>query len=121
MEEAKIISEFNEMGFQIQRLHNIWVECERLSRQGKFLSWNWQLDNAKKELYWDAKDLDKRNDKKYIINIEEINKKIFIAFSLKRMGTIYKLLTEKEIILREIQQECGKGSRYKSSDEDEMD
>ena len=121
MGEDKIISEFNESMFQIQRLHNIWLDCETLSRKGNFSDWNWKLNSAKKELNWDAKELDNKEDSNYLNKLEELDKQIFLALIKRLRGTLYKLLTEKEMLLRTIQQECGKGARYKSAEEDDWD
>jgi len=35
-DKEQVISEFNEMGFQISRLHNDWLICKTLREQGKF-------------------------------------------------------------------------------------
>ena len=107
--------------FQIQRLHNIWLDCESLSRTGNFSGWNWKLNSAKKELNWDANELDSKEDSNYLSKLKELDAQIFLALIRKLKGTLYQLLTEKEMLLRTIQQECGKGARYKPYDEDEMD
>jgi hypothetical protein len=56
-------SVFNEASFQINRLHNAWLNCKRYRTTGNFFDWRWELENVWSELYCDAVRLDKDKDK----------------------------------------------------------
>ena len=118
--EDKIISEFNENANKIARLHNIWLECERFSNDGRFPKWNWKLDTAKRELFSEAKRLSDENNN-YIEKLEEMDKKVLRALAMRKTNILYNLLQEKEIMLRDIQQESGMGLTHKSTEEDDWD
>lgn len=120
-EDIKKISEFNESAYQINRLNNIWIKCQIFRNSGLLINWKWKLDDALAELSYDASRLDDSEDKEYLKTLQRIDKEIAFAEKYKNLRLLYKKLFEKELILREIQQECGKGSRYKSADEDVMD
>ncbi len=118
--EEKVVSEFNENANKIARLHNIWLDCERYSNNGRFQKWNWKLDTAKRELFFEARRVS-NEDIDYLINIKEVDKKILSAILMKKRNTLYALLQQKEIILRDIQQESGMGLTHKSAEEDDWD
>ncbi len=124
MDESKQISEFNESMFQIQRLHNHWLEFDKFIKRGDFSKARWELDSVESELYWDAKRLDddgrKELDKEegFMNQLINSNKILQGAFYKGYLNIIYTLLRSKERLLREIQQESGKGARYKDADED---
>ena len=121
----KLLSDFNEAKYQILRLHNIWLNCNLLSCAGNLIEWNWKLDSAWRELRKDAKDLDGNKEKEegdensFFNRIETINKQIAKNKSDKQ--ELYKTIMEKEMILRELQDVSGKGSKKKRQDEDLMD
>jgi len=120
-EEEKKISEFNESMLQIQRLDNKWREIANAREQGDLSRAKFKLDSIEIELMNDAKILTNR-EYDYVKELKNINKEIYNLNpkETKSIIKLYILLKEKEILLRQIQQECGKGSRYKASDEDEM-
>jgi len=124
-ENEKTISEFNESIFQLQRLHNNWLEIAIKRKRGDFEGTRWVLDSQEAELEFDAEKLDEDNDKEHIKKIEEVNKEIDKAWLeknyLNRRIKIYQALLKKEKILRKVQQESGKGAKYKSLDEDSLD
>jgi len=121
-EEEKKISEFNESMLQIQRLHNHWLELSKFREQGDLGKAKFKLDSIEIELMNDVRDLTDENSN-YIEKLNDINEKIYNLNpkEIKSIIDLYKLLKEKEIILRQIQQLCGKGSRYRDFTEDEMD
>lgn len=104
------LSEFNEAVFQIQRLHNLWVECHVCTKRGDINHYKWVLDRTWLELYVDAKRLDddKRRTFKYIETLNKINEKVAKA---KTKDELYAILKEKEMFLRELQDTSGKGSK----------
>lgn len=113
-----MISEFNEAKLQIYRLHQMWVTSDFARRAGDLISWKWILDGAEIELAEDAKRLDKSKKREYVKEIKEINEKLNSQVKKKEM---YELLKKKMILLKEIQNEAGKGARYKYEDEDSID
>lgn len=120
-EEEKKISEFNESMLQIQRLHNHWLELSKFREQGDLGKAKFKLDSIEIELMNDVRDLTDDDDN-YIEKLKNINKELNdLKPEVKSILELYKLLKEKEIILRQIQQLCGKGSRYRDFSEDEMD
>ncbi len=123
-EKKNLISDFNEAKFQILRLHLLWQSCNSLSQSGKLIQWKWKLDNIWRELSVDAAEKDDSVDKdkeKYFIRVKDINKAIVTAETKKNRAEIYDALQNKEIFLRQLQQDAGKGSRKHSQDEDDMD
>ena len=122
-ERKKLISDFNEAKLQILRLHGLWSDCHHLSCSGKLIQLNWKLDRIYIELINDMWDEDKvkksKEPKSFYQRILEINGDI------SKEGTggnkFYKLLIEKEMILRELQNAAGKGGRKSEEDADVMD
>ncbi len=118
--QSKLISEFNEAKWQIFRLNNLWIECRRLREHGRLIGVRWRLDSATIELWNDAirLDKDKKEEEKYTTKLEKLDKEIETCCKNKDFNELYKKLIEKERVLREIQEESGKGARYKSADEE---
>lgn len=125
-------SMFNEGLYQIQRLHNLWLTANIQSRQPKttnYMEWRWTLDAIWRELSRDAiksysEDFDadkfdavlKDNPwyKKYL----ELDKDVDAKTSIRDK---YIALTKLEMFLRSLQENLGKGSKWKNLDEDEME
>ena len=118
--DDRIISEFNESMLQIQRLHNHWLDFDKFVKRGNFLPARWELDSVESELYWDAKRMDRDEELGFVKQLNDINLLIQSAYNRGFVKLVYTLLRNKERLLREIQQESGKGSRYKSEEEDSM-
>jgi len=119
----RLISEFNEAKFQIYRLHNLWQEAKHHRESGNLVHLRWTLDSAAIELSHDAKKLDGnlKDDKEgYVFKVEELNSEINSAVQNGNLSKLYLKLVEKEKLLREIQEESGKGGRYKQEDSDWM-
>ena len=123
-EKKELISDFNEAKFQILRLHLLWQSCNSLSQSGKLIQWKWKLDIIWRELSVDAAEKDKSidNDKdKYFTRVKELNNNIAKAEEQKNLEELYETLQKKEIFLRQLQEDAGKGSRKHAHDEDDMD
>ena len=123
-ERKELISDFNEAKFQILRLHLLWQSCNSLSQSGKLIQWKWKLDIIWRELSVDAAEKDKSIDKdkdKYFTRVKELNNSIAEAEEQKNREELYKTLQKKEIFLRQLQEDAGKGSRKHAHDEDDMD
>jgi len=119
----KLVSDFNEAGFQIQRLHEIWSSCNYLASHGRLLDWNWKLDRAFVELTKDMDDEDGKEesekDTSYYNKILKIDEEIIV--NQKNRTKLYRCLIRKEQMLRRLQEACGKGSKKKKEGEDLMD
>ncbi len=110
MPERKL-SEFNEASFQIQRLHNAWLDCRRLRESGNLEKWKWALDSVEIELSVDS--IDNEGE------LEDVNKKLSGIKEIK-LEDFYLFLKEKEKLLRKIQDKAGKGGKYKDPDDDNL-
>lgn len=117
----KEVTEYNEMGFKIQRLHNMWLGITHAREQGSFDSCRWKLDSVEAELAFEMERLDGDEGFKYNDQVKKINEKIDDVFIKRQRRGIYESLLKKEKLLRKIQQEAGMGTRYKGMDDDNMD
>lgn len=119
-DKKELLSSFNEAKFQIIRLHSLWQKCNTLSQTGQLTRWKWDLDTIWRELSPDALAIDKNKEdkEKYSTKIKELNENIAKS---KGKDDIYQALQEKEIFLRCLQDEVGKGSKRTDRDEDDID
>lgn len=116
-DKKELISAFNEAKFQMVRLNYLWSRCNYYSQSGNLDNWKWALDTVARELSPDIKEMDRDKDER---------KKALVKLNLsiaeaKNQESMYTALQEKEIYLRCIQDEVGKGSKRISIDEDEID
>jgi len=119
MTNERLISEFNEAVFQIGRLHNIWLQSRVARESGQLIKWKWILDSAMIELCNDVRRLDEiKETDTYKEKLEKLDQEIESAEKRQDFKELYKKLKEKEMLLREIQEEAGKGSKLKSIEED---
>ena len=131
--EITKISKINSAGLINLRLHRLWEDCNKHSREGKFLSWNGDLDRIWCELAGDV-DEGKETENKWgdikkglkpILPFR--NWKLTSGFQDISMAQIklksgqYEALMEKEIFLRKLMNKQGKGSAYQDSIDDYMD
>lgn len=98
------VSEFNEASYQILRLHNLWTKCTYYSTKGMLDEWRWTLDRVWIELSADASG----NKKKYFNKNRILNLKIALA---KDSSKLYEKLQDKEMFLRTLQEDVGKGGK----------
>lgn len=126
--EKEFISTYNEGMYQIQRLHFLWIDCNNKSRTGDLQGWRWTLDTIWRELTRDAvkdrtpdiKSVEELKDKNsWFVQYHELDKKINDAGTDKRKK--YDALSQLEIFLRILQNEVGKGGKYRDPDEDGME
>lgn len=115
-------SVYNEGYFQIMRLNDCWSKANYYSQTGKLIEWRWILDVVFREL---ARDVHKKqngstlNDfdaNPIVKNISELDKKIKTSFLNKKKADIYNSLNKKDIYLRILQEEVGKGGKYVDDD-----
>lgn len=122
MEEySKPISKFNSGVLQIQRLHNIWSMVRSSRESGNYRRTKDLLDSAWIELAYDASNFDENDETKFKSQIEQFDNDYEKYVKERNRNEIYKLLVNKEILLRTIQERAGKGSRYVDPDDDEID
>ena len=111
-DKKTLISEYNEAGFQIMRLHELWKDYSRYMRGGDIYSVHQTLENIWIELSADA------NEKhEGIINL--LNKSISVNRKNQiKLAQILKLKAKK---LKKLQEEAGKGGKKRHIDQDDMD
>jgi len=133
------VSSFNDAVYQMKRLDFCWITIARNREMGKLNVVRWKLDSVEAELRYDADKMDRERSSTFITRLDALNKKIrnadfkFTLYKVKYYSGddehllhqaynhfFYTLLLEKEVLLREVQQESGKGSKYKSVDDDDM-
>ena len=115
------VSKYNSGIAQIYRIDNLWKDTHSHSRNGEMDKWNWDLDRVWVELAADLKTDDKKvtafNEiNKTIAELKEklSNKKIEVA---KYFSEIYQRLMEKELFLRRLQNDVGKGTAFDREEE----
>lgn len=120
---SSFLSDFNEAKFQIYRLHIMWLECNNHSKNGKLTQWKWVLDIIWRELAPDAYRKEKSYEEKdkYSIRINKLNEDITKAEKIRDNTSFYQSLQNKEIFLRKLQDDVGKGSKRSAIDEDDFD
>src|SRR3990167_7642477 len=106
VDDFEKISEYNEAGLQILRLHDKWDKCSSLREAGNLNGYNKILKSIELELSWDAKRLDENKKKNYgyIKQLENLNMKILLYEMKKNAFRYYNCLVEKEKLLREIKE-----------------
>lgn len=121
----KLISDFNEAGFQIQRLHFLYTLCNNFATKGEFREWNWRLDRIALELNTDMIDEDGKEesdkDNSFYQRLKIVNTEIALSFSKKDREAQYKNLMKKEALLRLLQYRSGKGGKKRHEDADFFD
>lgn len=113
-DKKQLLSEYNEAGYQILRLHDCWVDCAKFSREGSFDKWQWTLDVIWMELCADAL---KKNYDKYNKELNLCDKRISLA---KNKLQKYYALKKKQEFLKILQDDVGKGSKRTEHFEDMM-
>ncbi len=136
-EEGKQISKYNEAVNQITRLHNLWLKCEGFKEQGLLDKYENSLRSVETELKYDAKKLSDglidEHESNYISKLGRMKIKIQVSneFIIKTKDSMFSgaalckkwnTLIELEELLREIQEEAGKGGvRTNPMEDDEID
>lgn len=110
----ELTSRFKDSLNQIYRIDRLWQDTHSHSRSGQLIKWNWDLDRVWCELAGDLKE-DSKSDKEIIEKFNKFKKRIAAA---KEIKDLYEALTEKELFLRRLQNQQGKGTAYMDADED---
>jgi hypothetical protein len=127
-------SKYNSGIAQIYRLDALWKDSNKHSRAGQYNKWNLDLDNLWREL---AKDIDEKKygDKKKIFDGFETRLATQGTFNdngkkgwedmkdedTKKRNQQYEILNEKELFLRRLENEVGKGTAWDNGDEDDFE
>jgi hypothetical protein len=127
----QVTSEFNEAGFQIVRLHRLWIQSKVYRESGQLLKCRWILDTATIELWADIRRLTtyynesegkkKRKYADYISIINKLDERIKDAIQKRDDILLYEKLIEKEKHLRIIQETAGKGATFRPIYDEEED
>ena len=144
-EEQNKTSKYNSGIAQLYRLDGLWRDVNTHSRQGLFTKWNEDLDRIWCELARDLPETDKTNTETEKVKSFKSNKEDFDKFDseLAKLGDFqdhppagfvqipnetkinrnkqYKILIEKELFLRRLENKLGKGTAWDDEDEDSFD
>jgi hypothetical protein len=123
-------SSFNSAGLINARMHECWKLANNYSLQGKYNSWNAVLDNIWTELggeYEQDSVEQKEYDKFSFIlglcknwTVSNNGFKQRTKNDLKEMARQYIILRRKELFIKRIQNQQGKGTAYADEDQDLM-
>ena len=133
-ENVVIKSKYNSGVAKMIRMDAIWKDVNRHKRSGEFSKWNEDLDTVWCELTADAKKKNvlKQKSKEFneknqaIAELGSFNDTSNLSFrvptnedNLKRIKQYQKLM-DKEIFLRILEEELGKGTAWEDDDEDDF-
>lgn len=104
-------SKYNEAASSLGRIGNLLQSCHYWKKRGNLIQWNITLDCIWTEL---AADADKDDPKKFSNFI-----KLQIKYAKDKIK-LYQILLQKEIFLRKLQNNQGKGTAYLDPDSDMM-
>ena len=118
--EEKRVSEFNSAIDELQGLSKDYNLCIRFREQGSFSACKEKLTTIQIKLNNDITFLDNA-DNNYVNELKRINNELEDAAKEKKRNKIYSLLIEKEILLRKVQEDAGKGSKWQDSEGSQLD
>jgi hypothetical protein len=133
-EQEQKLSKFSGAINILIRLNNLWTDSHNHSRAGLFKRWNSDLDRIWIELVGDLsvkifedkkKEFDSFDDK--LFKLGEFQDHINDGFEcitkdqIEKRNKQYKILMEKELFLKRIENEFGKGTKWDDGDEDDFD
>jgi hypothetical protein len=148
--ESRQLSKYNTAFFINERLHYLWTDANEHSRNGMFNKWNLDLDAIWRELARDFKfkkekskktekeieetDTEFKNFEKKFNEFDENlshtgvlsngdNNSRFEENSLinmQRRNNQYKILNNKELFLKRLENYLGKGTKFQDNEEDMM-
>lgn len=127
--KEELQSSYNEGMLQIQRLHYLWIDANNKSRHGDLEGWRWTLETIWRELSRDSY-------KKEATNIEDFSNAYQLnprfnqyrgliktyrdALLTKNKEVMMEALGNIDIFLRVLQDDVGKGTKYRDLSQDEM-
>lgn len=126
------LSRYNSAADQLQRIGQLWKEANTCAKQGSHHEWNRILDTIWRELAGDLPD-NSPQEKNFNDLVQEILRVLPLSnTSTKSFNKIkenshskvskeYIILMKKDIFLRRLQNNLGKGSAYKDEFEDDFE
>ena len=127
-------SKYNSGMSIIMRLDELWKDVNKHSRQGSFSKWNADLDRVWCELARDLKPEEYDDKKKSFDNFdftignlgtfEDDANDTFTPLTneqIKKRNNQYHSLMEKELFLRRLENELGKGTAWSDESEEDWD
>lgn len=116
-------AKYNEGFLQTQRLHEIWLRCNRHQSDGNLLKLKWEIMNGWIELSSAAKKLEEQGKeyskgKSWIQKMEDYQKELS---NVKNREQMHKILFDMMLFLRLLQDKSGKGTKWVDADEDDID
>ena len=128
--EVERTSKYNSAVAQLQRLNNLLNIGHTAAMSGNYRKWNYVLDRVWCELCADFSPGDDR-EYKYGLLLNELNKTGKIVqqeikgFSSQNNDTLiakqYSLLTKREIFLRRLVNELGKGTKWDDGEDEDFE
>lgn len=133
-EHERQVSKFSSGVNQLLRLDNLWKDANSHSRSGRYSLWNNDLDTVWRELARDLGDNDytkkKQSFDKFDSELGDAGK--FLDFGsdtfddvspeqIKSRSKHYKILNQKELFLRRLENFLGKGTTWDEDDDDGFD
>jgi len=134
IEQEQRTSKYNSAISALIRLNELWIDTHKHSRGGLFGHWNEDLDRIWLEL---ARDLEEKQFKAKKITFDKFETQLRDAggikdskgegFSevsdveIKNRDKNYKILMDKELFLRRLENELGKGTAWEDGSEDDFD
>lgn len=135
MEEQEVkVSKYNSGVAIILRLDALWKDTHTHSRAGNYSLWNSDLDRVWCEL---SRDLDETKYKKVENEFSKIDEELenlgsfkdYIGNSFDKLNKDevskrnkqYKVLMKKELFLRRLENDVGKGTAWDEGDEDDFE
>lgn len=133
-EGDKKVSKFTGALAQIYRIDGLWRDVNSHSRNGLFEKWNMDLDRMWSELSRDLSDeeftiyeekFDNFDDDlskfKEFYDNEPEGFKVADKNAKENRAKIYRILMNKELFLRRLENHVGKGTSFEDSDEYDID
>jgi hypothetical protein len=131
-EQEQKISKYNSGIAQIYRLDNLWKDASNHSRVGQFQKWNCDLERIWCELARDLKETDYATKKKEFDKFDEdlsdsgkfednatSTFEDLTSEQVTKRNKQYKILLEKDLFLRRLENFVGKGTAWEDSEEDD--
>ena len=116
----KQTSEFNSAITQLNRLNEGWMDCTKYRERGMFGEYKNKLITIEIELDYDINRLNNQ-DNNYIEEFDKVNQLIEKHAIEKNRIKLHSQLIRKEKLLREVQEEAGKGMKFQDTEYSALD
>ena len=108
------LSQYNDAGLSIMRLHEHWQRCSQYMRTGKLSFWKFELDQIRLELYHD---ITRQPNYQMLLDKDDAFRRIITQSAKKSRPAYYTALMRRHEFLRQLQDKAGKAGVYKDKDE----